>query len=154
MLRRAPLYLTAVLSLTLAVSAAAQRSESARIVHRPPPALGGVRVVPALAAGSLPFAPDEGEAKSPVAAGLLSFLIPGVGSFYAGNSNHGFAHLGIALGAAVISFAECGQGHDAPCGGASGAGALISLVNWPWSIVTAVRDARATKDGASRRTQK
>lgn len=153
MLRRAPLYLAAVYSLTLAAPAGAQHAETARIVHRPAPALARVTVA-AVPTGGSPTAPAANEAKSPLAAGLLSFLIPGVGSFYAGNSNHGFAHLSIALGAAFISLAQCGQGHDAPCGGASDAAALISLVNWPWSIVTAVRDARATKDGASRRSQK
>ncbi|MBI5601145.1 MAG: hypothetical protein HY944_06225 [Gemmatimonadetes bacterium] len=102
----------------------------------------------------MPFVPAEGEVKSPVAAGLLSLLVPGVGSFYAGNSKHGFTHFGVALGAAFVAMASCGQGHDSPCGGASDAAALVTLVNWPWSIVTAVRDARATRDGASRRSQK
>ncbi len=153
MLRRAPLYVTAVLSLALAASAAAQRSESARIVHRPSPAVGGAQFVP-VRAGSVPFVPADGEAKSPVAAGLLSLVIPGVGSFYAGHSTHGFAHLGVHMGAALISMASCGQGKDSPCGGASDAAILVALVNWPWSIVTAVRDARASGDGASRRSQK
>lgn len=153
MLRRAPLYLTAVLSLTLAASAAAQRSESARIVHRPTPAMGSVIFVPALE-GSVPLVPAEGEARSPVAAGLLSLFMPGVGSFYAGNSQHGFAHFGVALGAAAVAMVSCGQGNDSPCGGVSAAAVLVSLVNWPWSIVTAVRDARASGDGARRRSQK
>lgn len=150
MLRRAPLCLTALLSLTLATSVAAQRSESASIFRRPSPAVGSAQFVPARA-GSLPFVPVEGEAKSPVAAGLLSLFMPGVGSFYAGNSRHGFAHFGVALGAAFVAMASCGQGQDSPCGGASDAAVLVSLVNWSWSIVTAVRDARATKDGVSRR---
>lgn len=152
MLRRAPLYLTAVLSFTLAASAAAQQSKSSSIVHRPTPAVGSAQFVPARA-GSLPFVPVEGEVKSPVAAGLLSFVMPGVGSFYAGNSRHGFAHFGVALGSAFVAMASCGVGDDSPCGGASDAAILVNLVNWPWSIVTAVRDARSTKDGARRRSQ-
>jgi len=31
---------------------------------------------------------------------------------------------------------------------------LVNLVNWPWSIVTAVRDARVTGGGADRRLRK
>lgn len=153
MLGRAPLCLAAVMTLALVTPVAAQRAESARVVHRPSLAMGSVQFVPARA-GSLPFVPAEGEAKSPVAAGLLSLVIPGVGSFYAGHSTHGFVHLGVHMGAALISVASCGQGKDSPCGGASDAAILVALVNWPWSIVTAVRDARASGDGASRRSQK
>lgn len=153
MLGRAPLYLAVVLSLAHAATAAAQRSESARIVHRPSPTLGSVRVVPARA-GSLPLVPAESGAKSPLAAGLLSLFMPGVGSFYAGNSKHGFAHFGVALGSAFVAMASCGQGNDAPCGGVADAAVLVNLVNWPWSIVNAVRDARASGDGANRRSQK
>lgn len=151
MLGRASLYLTA--ALTLAASAAAQRSESARLVRLPAPLLASVGGAPVLIVDS-PTAPVESEAKSPVAAGLLSALMPGVGSFYAGNSRHGFVHLGIALGAGAVSFMQCGLGNDAPCGGISNVATLVQLVNWPWSIVNAVRDARASGNGASRRSQK
>ncbi len=153
MLRRAPLYLAAVLSLTLATTTAAQRSESARLVHLRVPALADVSGAPVLTPG-LPAVPAESEVRSPVAAGLLSFLIPGAGSFYAGNSKRGFVHLSIALGAAFVGMASCGQGKDAPCGGASDVAMLVSLVNWPWSVVSAVRDARASGDGENRRLQK
>lgn len=153
MLGRAPLCLTAALTLTLAATAAAQRSESARLVHLPAPALASVIGAPGLT-GNSPTVPAGSEARSPVAAGFLSLLIPGVGSFYAGNATHGFVHLGIAVGAGFISMAQCGQGKDAPCGGASNVATLVQLVNWPWSIVNAVRDARASGDGASRRSQK
>ncbi|MHB1096351.1 MAG: hypothetical protein ACYC3F_09255 [Gemmatimonadaceae bacterium] len=153
MLGRAPLYLAAVLSLTLAATAAAQRSESARLVHLRAPASGSVSVVPERT-GSAPLLPAESGAKSPLAAGVLSLFMPGVGSFYAGNSKHGFVHFGIALGSMFVVMASCGQGNDAPCGGVADAAVLVNLVNWPWSIVTAVRDARATKDGASRRSQR
>lgn len=151
-MKRAPLHLAVAFSLTLAATAAAQRPENAKIVHRPSAALGSVRVAP-VRTGSAPLAPVEGEAKSPVAAGLLSSFVPGVGSFYAGNSKHGFVHFTIHMGSALIATAVCGQGKDAPCGGASDVAMLIALVNWPWSIVSAVRDARATGDGASRRSE-
>lgn len=153
MLGRAPLYLTTALTLTLAATAAAQRSESARLGHRPAPLLASVSSAPGFT-GNSPTVPAESEAKSPVAAGILSLLMPGVGSFYAGNSRHGFVHFGVAVGSMFVGMASCGQGKDAPCGGASVGAILINLVNWPWSIVTAVRDARATGDGASRRSQK
>lgn len=153
MLGRAPQYVAAALMLTLAATAAAQRSENARLVHLPAPALASVIGARALT-GNSPTVPAESEAKSPVAAGLLSFFVPGVGSFYAGNDKHGFVHLSIHVGFAIMSTTLCGQGKDAPCGGASDAAVLVALVNWPWAIVNAVRDARASGDGASHRSQK
>ncbi len=153
MLGRAPLCLAAVLTLTLATTAPAQRSERARVVHRPAPAsalVSGARLL----TGHSPTVPAENGTKSPVAAGVLSLFMPGVGSFYAGNARHGFVHFGIALGSMFIAMASCGQGHDSPCGGASDAAVLVNLVNWPWSIVTAVRDARASGGGASRPSQR
>jgi hypothetical protein len=153
MLGRASLCVAAVLSLTLAATAAAQRSERARLVHLSAPAL----VSPAeasLRTGVSPTLPAESEAKSPVVAGVLSFLMPGVGSFYAGNSTHGFVHFGVVMGSALVTMATCGQGKDAPCGGASTLATVVILVNWPWSVVTAIRDARASGAGASRRSQR
>jgi hypothetical protein len=153
MLGRAPLYLVVALSLALAAPAAAQRADSARLVHLSAPLLAGVSVHPAPPGGS-PGLPYESGAKSPVVAGFLSFLMPGVGSFYAGNSTHGFVHLGVVMGSALVTMATCGQGKDAPCGGVSTLATLVILVNWPWSVVTAVRDARAAGNRASRQVSR
>ncbi len=152
MRRRAHSCLAVVLSLSLAASADAQHSDIVRLVQRPVPAFAGLSGAP-LITRDAPATPAANEAKSPVAAGFLSLLVPGMGSFYAGNSQHGFVHVGIALGSAIVAKATCGQGHDSPCGGASDAAVVVSLVNWSWSILNAVRDARAS-GGASRQSRR
>jgi hypothetical protein len=79
------------------------------------------------------------DSKSPVLAGVLSFLIPGVGSFYAGNTNHGLVHLGIDLGAIVVMSAGFSGNNQ----GAADVGYFAYIGNWIWSIFTAVGDANA-----------
>lgn len=127
----------------------AQRADAARVMRVPMITAHG-EMVPAGAPRATPTAleqraPDDREQPSAVAAGVLSGIVPGVGSYYAGNAAHGTAHLTVALASGLVSLVVCGQGHDAPCGGMSNAAALVSIVNWGWSIVTAVHDARAAR---------
>jgi hypothetical protein len=92
--------------------------------------------------------------KDPFTAGLLSWLIPGLGSFYAGNSNHGFLHLGIGLGSYAVLYgglnSDACQWED-DCS-VAGVGLVIYLGNAIWSIFAAVGDAnthnRAVVPGA------
>ena len=101
-----------------------------------------------------PIVPRAGSEKDPFVAGLLSWVIPGVGSFYAGNSRHGVTHLvahlasyGLILGGA----ASCTTNYSgaATCSSSSaatvGIGFVALVVNDVWSIFTAVSDARATR---------
>lgn len=88
--------------------------------------------------------------RDPTLAGIMSFIIPGVGSFYAGNSGHGLRHLGIHLGSYVLigaAAASC----DYDCSsnaGMVGLGALALLANDVWSIFVAVNDAKAHNGAA------
>ena len=93
---------------------------------------------------------DNGE-KSAYVAGLLSFLLPGTGSFYAGNSTHGWTHLLIEGGAFAAGFLVAQK-----CNGELGCGievitgvGVVLIGNQIWSIVTAVSDAHATKRSAN-----
>jgi hypothetical protein len=91
--------------------------------------------------------------KDPALAGILSFLIPGVGSFYAGNSTHGFIHLGIHVVSYVLivssvsnavndcAFGDCSS--SSTSGGELALGSIVLLGNDVWSIFTAVGDAHA-----------
>lgn len=101
-----------------------------------------------------PFAPRAGGEKDPFVAGLLSWVVPGVGSFYAGNSRHGVTHLvtHVASYALILGgAASCTTNYSgaATCSTSSGAlvgvGFVALLVNDVWSIFTAVGDARATR---------
>ena len=96
--------------------------------------------------------------KEPVVAGVLSWLIPGLGSFYAGNSKHGVIHLGVHLGAFVlyvVGLASAVDTIDSYGNVSSGSFALAGisliaiLVNDVWSIFTAVGDANAHNGGAT-----
>ena len=87
--------------------------------------------------------------RSKVIAGLASGIIPGVGSFYAANVRHGFIHLTVhvvagtlALAGSVSCIATWGGETDCNDGGTQLA-AAVWLVNWGWSIITAVNDAGA-----------
>jgi len=88
--------------------------------------------------------------KSPPLAGVLSFFVPGLGSFYAGNSGHGVRHLGIAVAGAVlyVSGTDCtasGTGYGTSCSYSTAAqvGLGVILVDWIWATVVAVNDANA-----------
>lgn len=88
---------------------------------------------------------DSGE-KSAFAAGMLSFLVPGTGSFYAGNAAHGWTHMLIEVGTFGVGLqvAHTCNG-DLGCGYGVLAGVGVVLIgNQLWSIVTAVSDAHAT----------
>jgi hypothetical protein len=86
--------------------------------------------------------------KSPIVAGLLSWVLPGLGSFYAGNSRHGVIHLAVDVGAYGLLFSSCG---DLSCnGGMIGGSALVLVGNEIWSIFTAVADANAANGPASK----
>lgn len=95
-------------------------------------------------------APQIADSKDPTLAGILSFLIPGVGSFYAGNGGHGIRHLGLHLGSYVLigaAVASC----DYDCSGSGGLvllGSLALLGNDVWSIFTAVNDAKGHNGAA------
>jgi hypothetical protein len=75
--------------------------------------------------------------KDPVIAGVLSFVIPGLGSFYAGNTTHGMVHLGVDLGAYAVMIGGAADGN----GGTLAFGYILYLGNGIWSIFTAVDDA-------------
>ena len=93
--------------------------------------------------------------KSPAVAGLLSFLIPGVGSYYAGYATHGTTHLLVGLGSAGVSLIGFGmavttclfscspeeEAAEAAWTGVFLVGFAAYTVNWVWSVVTAVGDA-------------
>ena len=88
---------------------------------------------------------DSGE-KSAFAAGMLSLLVPGTGSFYAGNAAHGWRHMLIEVGTFGVGFLVA---HT--CSGELGCGVevftgigLVLMGNRIWSIIAAVSDAHAT----------
>lgn len=85
--------------------------------------------------------------KDPFVAGVLSAIVPGVGSFYAGNSGHGLRHVIIHIGSyAVLSSAALSCTGDCKSNAAvAGVSALALIGNGIWSIFTAVGDARATR---------
>ena len=86
--------------------------------------------------------------KSPITAGLLSgFVLPGAGSFYAGNSGHGIRHLAIAVVSGVGIQAgsdNCGLVFSSPDDNCTllGISAGVFIINWIWSITTGVSDAK------------
>jgi hypothetical protein len=83
--------------------------------------------------------------KNPTLAGLLSFVVPGLGSFYAGNPKAGAFHLVVhALSYALIVGAaiDC-ENHPCEMSAATGAGVLVMLANDVVSIFKAAGDAHA-----------
>jgi hypothetical protein len=108
-----------------------------------------VATVPVSAQQVTPVARAASPSKSPELAGTLSWLLPGAGSFYAGNVGHGFRHLvavPLVLGATVMTYrwADTGSGEL----GSTQAvvllsGALLLAGNTLWSVKTAVADAKA-----------
>ena len=86
--------------------------------------------------------------KSPFTAGILSAAVfPGVGSFYAGNKGHGIAHLAVAGVSAVggaIGSDTCNLVFSGPDDNCTllGISLGVFVVNWIWSITTAVSDAK------------
>ena len=114
----------------------------------PSMALGGPQVEFAayrIAPDTFVLVPQQGAVsrKDPAVAGLLSFLLPGLGSFYAGNSGHGILHLAIGLGSYAVMYgglnSDACQWED-DCA-VAGVGAVVYLGNAIWSIFAAVSDA-------------
>lgn len=93
--------------------------------------------------------PDTG-IKSPALAGVASYLLPGVGSWYAGNDQHARTHGLIALGLGLTGVAmNVGRDCYDMCVPPTLLGAVVVfgyLTNDIWSVVTAVRDAHAYND--------
>ena len=99
-----------------------------------------------VSSGSASVQPMPGE-KSPFLAGALSFFVPGLGSFYAGNSGHGVPHLAVAAASfgGMIAQSDCGItlmfSNDNDCTLYLISGGVF-IVNWIWSIATGASDAK------------
>lgn len=108
-------------------------------------------------ANSAPRQQQSFDRRDPTTAGWLSFLWPGVGSFYAGANGHGWAHLGVSLaavyGVAMGAASKCVPTRFENCQSANaqtnaivGSALGVALVNQIWSIFTAASDARTHND--------
>lgn len=83
-------------------------------------------------------------------AALLSLAVPGLGSFYAGNSGHGLRHAAIAGSSVAFTFAGLSSCELGILGGPSeaegcvvaGLSALVFVGNWIWGAATAASDAK------------
>lgn len=115
-------------------------------------------VAPSAAPADATMVQAAGE-KNAVVAGVLSWIVPGLGSFYAGNSRHGAIHLGlhvvffgVMIAGIGSAFEDCLTSTDPTCGtGGAGtfyAGFVGTLVNGVWSIFTAVKDANTANKPA------
>lgn len=143
--------LTATAIYVLALSPAfanAQRISELRTVSPIPVAVELPKLV---GEHSPPIPRADGGEKSAYVAGLLSFLLPGAGSFYAGNATHGWTHMlieGGTFGAGFLVAHSCNG--ELGCGieVLTGVGAVL-IGNQIWSVVTAVLDAHATKHPAN-----
>lgn len=163
MYRRALFHLRRVWAVTLilTVPRVAESQATPRVNPAPIPSLTEARVgiapvSPSRAAGvatdslTLLAAPmAEGSPRSAALAGAASFLLPGLGSFYASHPTHGLVHMAIHLGAGTLALAgtvSCaiawGGTTDCEEGGMQVV-AAVWLVNWGWAIVTGVNDAKA-----------
>src|SRR5262249_29146466 len=92
------------------------------------------------------LAQSDSTERSALGAGLLSYLFPGAGSFYAGNDRHALVHAGIATASAAALastfYDRCPGGRCSVSTQVRGWGGLLVYgTNYVWSIVTAVRDA-------------
>ena len=109
---------------------------------------GAVAIVASIAPVATCFAQQDTTGRSAVAAGLLSYLLPGTGSLYAGNGRHALVHAAIDIGS-IVAFAsavtdKCPAGRCSTSTQVRGFGGLIVFsANSVWSIVTAVQDANA-----------
>jgi hypothetical protein len=113
------------------------------------PLLAALLLVPIVALDVAGQAPADSGRRSPIAAGVMSFIIPGVGSAYAGNNYHGAIHgsiaLTLAVGGAVAAAADHCDGQDCPGQNQTAIVVIIAayLTNEVWSVFTAAKDARA-----------
>ena len=101
-------------------------------------------------------AADSGH-KSPVLAGVASYFLPGVGSWYAGDDHHARVHGGIALGLGLAGtmMSVAGDCVELACKEEAAnvvVGVIVAayLTNAIWSTVTAVHDAQAHNERAQR----
>jgi len=83
--------------------------------------------------------------KEPLVAGLLSWLFPGLGNFYAGNSGHGVRHVIIEVAGLGLLVAGAAQNTDPNSlevqgGGLIIAGLVVVVVNGVWSIFSSIKD--------------
>ena len=103
-----------------------------------------------LAAAAPAQSPPDTGFKSPALAGVASYLLPGVGSWYAGNDQHARTHGLIALGLGITGVAlSAGRDCCDMCVPPTLGGTLVFVgyvTNDIWSAVTAVRDAHAYND--------
>lgn len=97
-----------------------------------------------------PSLPVAAEQKDPLVAGVLSALVPGLGSFYADNSRHGAIHLGIDVAAYALMFGAIGSASTCAtysCVNSTASTVYVGyagyMINEAWSIFTAVSDAHA-----------
>ena len=91
--------------------------------------------------------PDTSE-KSQLAAGALSYFLPGAGSLYAGNGRHALVHAAIGTASWLLMATAmndpCPNGRCSASTQARGIGGLLMFgTNSVWSVVTAVRDVNA-----------
>lgn len=90
--------------------------------------------------------------KHVVGAGLLSYLYPGMGSFYAGHTRHGVTHTVVALTTLLVLMGGAAGEATGPDASVGSTLMVAYGVNWGWSIVTAVNDARAVNRTAAKLT--
>ena len=120
-----------------------------------------MRIVTAALLASLTLAdaaraqsPADTGIKSPTIAGVASYFLPGVGSWYAGNDQHARTHGAIALGLGITGMAmNVGRDCYDMCVPPTLLGAVVVigyLTNDIWSVVTAVQDAHAYNDRTER----
>jgi len=101
----------------------------------------------ALTRTDAPLSAEPGRSK--LIAGGASGVLPGLGSFYAGHARHGVTHLAIHVLAGTLALSgsvSCltAWGGESDCNeGMIQVAAVGWLVNWGWSIVTAINDAGA-----------
>ena len=140
--RRSTITILAFLLAAIAPESGAQRVDATRV--------GAARTMmlshesDGFIAPTPPPRSDDGQ-KDVLVAGLLSVVLPGLGSFYAGNERHGWTHVLVLAGSVVAMGAgasSCGTGGSCSL---VGLGYATYVVNGIWSIFTAVTDARATR---------
>jgi hypothetical protein len=116
-------------------------------LHAQEPAPGPAPTVAGDTAAPAPADPTT--SRSPALAGVLEFIVPMAGHFYAGAPRRGLAPLGLVVGGlAVLAWdgSRC-DGNLGCSGGAVLTGAGLVVAGRLWGVASAVRAA----DGRSRR---
>jgi len=140
--------LTALVVTAMAIPAEAQRLAESR---------SALTATPFALDASIPQ--QAATRKEPALAGVLSFIIPGLGSFYAGNNRHGIIHLSVHVASffvMIVGAAAAVDTVDPTTGAISGGGIGTFMVGWLalvvndiWSIFTAINDANRFNGGGS-----